>query len=69
MQVTDFVLARLRDWGVHRVYGYLGDGLPDPEAGALRPDPARPGLGVDIRWADLAPYRVHGPARPDRARP
>ena len=45
------------------------DGLPDPEGGALRPDPARPGLGVDIRWADLAPYRVHGPARPDPARP
>ena len=43
------------------------DGLPDPEGGALRPDPSRPGLGVDIRWADLEPYRVHGPARPDLA--
>ena len=27
MQVSDFVLARLREWGVHRVYGYPGDGI------------------------------------------
>ncbi len=26
-QVTDFVLSRLREWGVHRVYGYPGDGI------------------------------------------
>src|SRR5438477_12858491 len=26
-QVADFVLDRLRDWGVHRVYGYPGDGI------------------------------------------
>ena len=44
------------------------DGLPDPQGGALRPDPGRPGLGVDVRWADLEPYRVHGPARADLAR-
>ena len=25
--VVDFVLARLREWGVHRVYGYPGDGI------------------------------------------
>jgi L-alanine-DL-glutamate epimerase-like enolase superfamily enzyme len=44
------------------------DGLPDPEGGALRPDAARPGLGVDVRWADLEPYRVHGPAHADLTR-
>ena len=27
MQVSDFVLVRLREWGVHRVYGYPGDGI------------------------------------------
>ena len=27
MQVADFVLARLREWGVYRVYGYPGDGI------------------------------------------
>ncbi|CCB71366.1 thiamine pyrophosphate-requiring protein [Streptantibioticus cattleyicolor] len=26
-QVADFVLDRLRQWGVHRVYGYPGDGI------------------------------------------
>jgi pyruvate dehydrogenase (quinone) len=26
-QVADFVLGRLREWGVHRVYGYPGDGI------------------------------------------
>ena len=26
-QVADFVLDRLREWGVHRVYGYPGDGI------------------------------------------
>ncbi|MGE5289829.1 MAG: thiamine pyrophosphate-requiring protein [Micromonosporaceae bacterium] len=27
LQVTDYVLGRLRDWGIHRVYGYPGDGI------------------------------------------
>jgi pyruvate dehydrogenase (quinone) len=26
-QVSDYVLSRLREWGVHRVYGYPGDGI------------------------------------------
>jgi pyruvate dehydrogenase (quinone) len=25
--VSDYVLARLREWGVHRIYGYPGDGI------------------------------------------
>jgi pyruvate dehydrogenase (quinone) len=25
--VSDFVLGRLREWGVHRIYGYPGDGI------------------------------------------
>ncbi len=25
--VADFLLQRLRDWGVSRVYGYPGDGI------------------------------------------
>jgi L-alanine-DL-glutamate epimerase-like enolase superfamily enzyme len=39
------------------------DGTPRPVGGALRPDPDRPGLGLDVKWADLRPYRVHGPDR------
>ena len=26
-KTADFVLGRLREWGVHRVYGYPGDGI------------------------------------------
>lgn len=26
-QVADYILGRLREWGVHRVYGYPGDGI------------------------------------------
>jgi pyruvate dehydrogenase (quinone) len=40
--VADFILKRLREWGIHRIYGYPGDGIngflgaldradPDPE--------------------------------------
>jgi L-alanine-DL-glutamate epimerase-like enolase superfamily enzyme len=42
-----------------RIEGLAFDGVlePDPE-GALRPDRARPGLGVTVKDADLAPYRI-----------
>ncbi|MEV5551133.1 enolase C-terminal domain-like protein [Streptomyces sp. NPDC052309] len=43
-----------------RVERLLFDGIPAPESGALRPDTGRPGLGLDVRWADAEPYRVHG---------
>ncbi|HWG61531.1 MAG TPA: hypothetical protein VG253_07440 [Streptosporangiaceae bacterium] len=42
-QTADFVLERLREWGVHRIFGYPGDGINgmlgafgrvDPEAAA-----------------------------------
>src|SRR4051794_34853777 len=26
-KVSDFIVARLRDWGVRRIYGYSGDGI------------------------------------------
>jgi L-alanine-DL-glutamate epimerase-like enolase superfamily enzyme len=37
------------------------DGTLDPCDGALRPDPGRPGLGLEVKWADVERYRVHGP--------
>jgi L-alanine-DL-glutamate epimerase-like enolase superfamily enzyme len=46
-----------------RVESMLFDGTLAPEGGALVPDPGRPGLGLDVKWADAEPYRVHGPAR------
>lgn len=50
-----------------RVEDLLFDGTLTPGDGALRPDTARPGLGLDVKWADAEPYRVYG-ARPDYGR-
>ncbi|MBP0456851.1 enolase C-terminal domain-like protein [Streptomyces montanisoli] len=38
----------------------LFEGTLDPEGGALRPDPGRPGFGLDVRWADAERYRTYG---------
>ncbi|MFJ7150301.1 enolase C-terminal domain-like protein [Streptomyces sp. NPDC100445] len=38
----------------------LFDGTLSPEGGALRPDPNRPGLGLEIKWQDAEPHRVYG---------
>lgn len=35
------------------------DGTLAPEGGALVPDPSRPGLGLQVRWQDLAQYQVY----------
>ncbi len=43
-----------------RVERLLFDGVLSPEGGALRPDPHRPGLGLNVKWADAEPYRVYG---------
>jgi L-alanine-DL-glutamate epimerase-like enolase superfamily enzyme len=39
-----------------RIERLLFDGAPEPEAGALRPDPARPGLGLELREPDAERY-------------
>ncbi|WP_333776958.1 enolase C-terminal domain-like protein [Streptomyces sp. IBSBF 3136] len=38
----------------------LFDGTLSPDGGALRPDPGRPGLGLEIKWPDAERCRVHG---------
>lgn len=43
-----------------RAEGIAFDGTLSPEGGALRPDPGRPGLGLEVKWADLEQYRVYG---------
>jgi L-alanine-DL-glutamate epimerase-like enolase superfamily enzyme len=37
-----------------RIERMLFDGVPEPEDGVLRPDPARPGNGLELRVADAA---------------
>jgi L-alanine-DL-glutamate epimerase-like enolase superfamily enzyme len=41
-----------------RIESMLFDGAFDPRGGALRPDTSRPGLGLALRAADAAPFRV-----------
>jgi L-alanine-DL-glutamate epimerase-like enolase superfamily enzyme len=43
-----------------RIESMLFDGTLSPENGALLPDPHRAGLGLEVRWVDAEPYRVHG---------
>lgn len=43
-----------------RVEQLLFDGVLRPRDGMLRPDPGRPGLGLEVRWANAEHYRVHG---------
>jgi L-alanine-DL-glutamate epimerase-like enolase superfamily enzyme len=43
-----------------RLEAFVFDGTLSPDGGELRPDPGRPGLGLDVKWADLEQYRVHG---------
>ena len=41
-----------------RIEAMLFDGALDPAGGALRPDRARPGLGLALKEANAAPYRT-----------
>ena len=41
-----------------RIEGMLFDGAPRPEDGMLRPDPDRPGLGLEFKHADAARFAV-----------
>ncbi|MGC9665429.1 enolase C-terminal domain-like protein [Planosporangium sp. 12N6] len=43
-----------------RIEHLVFDGTLTPRDGALWPDPERPGLGLEVRWADAERYRVYG---------
>lgn len=43
-----------------RIEEMLFDGVRRPENGKIRPDLSRPGLGLEIKWADAERYRVYG---------
>jgi L-alanine-DL-glutamate epimerase-like enolase superfamily enzyme len=40
-----------------RIERMLFDGTLDPDGGAMRPDPGRPGHGMTLRDADAEPFR------------
>jgi L-alanine-DL-glutamate epimerase-like enolase superfamily enzyme len=41
-----------------RIESLLFDGVLDPDGGALRPDPSRPGLGIELREQDAREYAL-----------
>ena len=59
--VADFVLRRLREWGVHRIYGYPGDGI-NGFLGALDRAEGDPEL-VQTRHEETAAFMACGHAK------
>jgi pyruvate dehydrogenase (quinone) len=59
--VADFVLQRLREWGVHRVFGYPGDGI-NAFVGALDRADGDPEF-VQARHEEMAAFMATGHAK------
>ena len=60
--VSDFLLARLRDeWGVHRIFGYPGDGI-NGILGALGRADGDPEL-IQVRHEEMAAFMACGHAK------
>jgi pyruvate dehydrogenase (quinone) len=59
--VADFLLARLRAWGVHRVYGYPGDGI-NAIVGAFDRAKGDPEL-IQVRHEEMAAFMACGHAK------
>jgi pyruvate dehydrogenase (quinone) len=59
--VADFILARLREWGVHRIYGYPGDGI-NALLGALDRAEGDPEL-IQVRHEEMAAFMACGHAK------
>src|SRR6266480_3814504 len=59
--VADFMLKRLRQWGVHRIYGYPGDGI-NAMLGALDRADGDPEF-VQVRHEEMAAFMACGHAK------
>ena len=53
-QVGDFLLKRLREWGIHRIYGYPGDGI-NAILGAFNRADSDPEL-IQVRHEEMAAF-------------
>ena len=53
-QVGDFLLKRLREWGIHRIYGYPGDGI-NAILGAFNRAESDPEL-IQVRHEEMAAF-------------
>jgi L-alanine-DL-glutamate epimerase-like enolase superfamily enzyme len=45
-------------WDHSRIDQMIFDGAPRPEGGCLRPDPSRPGMGVELKRQEAEQWRV-----------
>ncbi len=59
--VADFILKRLREWGIHRIYGYPGDGI-NGFLGALDRADGDPEI-VQARHEEMAAFMACGHAK------
>src|SRR5438067_12960570 len=59
--VADFFLKRLKEWGVHRIYGYPGDGI-NALLGALDRAGGDPDF-VQVRHEEMAAFMACGHAK------
>src|SRR4051794_29978885 len=59
--VSDFLLERLREWGVHRIYGFPGDGI-NGIMGALQRAGGDPEL-IQVRHEEMAAFMACGHAK------
>src|ERR1043166_5131651 len=59
--VADYVLKRLREWGVHRIYGFPGDGI-NAFLGALGRAEGDPEL-IQTRHEEMAAFMACGHAK------
>jgi pyruvate dehydrogenase (quinone) len=60
-KVSDFLLERLRDWGVERIYGYPGDGI-NGILGALQRAQNHPEF-IQARHEEMAAFMATGHAK------
>ncbi|HEY6032354.1 MAG TPA: thiamine pyrophosphate-binding protein, partial [Gaiellaceae bacterium] len=59
--VADYLLKRLTEWGVHRVYGYPGDGI-NAILGALDRADGDPEF-IQVRHEEMAAFMACGHAK------
>ena len=59
--VADYILSRLREWGIHRIYGYPGDGI-NALLGALDRADGDPEL-IQVRHEEMAAFMACGHAK------
>src|SRR5437588_9810005 len=59
--VADYILKRLREWDVHRIYGYPGDGI-NAFLGALDRAKGDPEL-IQVRHEEMAAFMACGHAK------